>query len=714
MIGSRDQDMGDHDLSKREGGAATEAMVLSGKHNYHRWETQMLCLMETHYMRGLVDDAFVHGPRASSEKIRKQYDNLLKGWIFGSVSEGVLDTVVDRSSAKEVWDTLKSLYKLRSAEDVEPTMSSQQGPEEIETESEDSISEDIEADPFSLEAERRHAKARDKLGLMLYKDTSEWSWREIIKILEGDKDVLKDELWDNGNTLLHMVVEKGQNAYDIVEKLLLFIRKKKEEKEILEHKNADGSTALHVAVSVGNKHAMKLLVDQHKDLLTIRDKKDQDPLIKAFNNMQFDTFVYLFKVAVGNDKAKQLVISQGSKKGASLVVNAITAKQYSTAHELIRTFPKFSTESDRVLMAIARTFPNELNYWETLVYPTLTYLDVCGGGGGGGGRGAVPPIKHIEKKIKVSKEAKRVLQLVCYKIHMLTLLGTPHPYYDKPILEAAIKNADNVFTCILIYSPEAIKSRHENGYDIFQLAVIHRSDKIYNRLYLIGEDKNRYRTIKDSSENNMLHLAGRSAPSQVLKRRTGAALQLQRELQWFEELKNFMHPSAITEENSFGETPHQVFTREHENLVKEGEKWMKTTAESCSISAALITTIVFTAAITVPGGSDQQTGIPILPKRLIIGLCTLLLSITSMMVAFGATLYLLFCRENPWMLGPICGLSCLPILFFVTLQFPLIADLYRSTYVPIFHKRMRMRMRRKELGKAKAKEKHRRQAKEKC
>ncbi|KAI3701586.1 hypothetical protein L6452_26772 [Arctium lappa] len=155
---------------------------------------------------------------------------------------------------------------------------------------------------------------------------------------------------------------------------------------------------------------------------------------------------------------------------------------------------------------------------------------------------------------------------------------------------------------------------------------------------------------------------------------------------------------------------------------------MKATAESCSISAALITTIVFAATITVPGGSIQETSIPLfrkdiaftifaisdaislfistsslmvflsilttrfaekdflfsLPKRLIIGLCTLLVSITAMMVAFSTTLYLLFCRENPWMLGPICGFACLPILFFVTLQFPLIADLYRSTYVPMF------------------------------
>ncbi|XP_024963342.1 ankyrin repeat-containing protein NPR4-like [Cynara cardunculus var. scolymus] len=157
---------------------------------------------------------------------------------------------------------------------------------------------------------------------------------------------------------------------------------------------------------------------------------------------------------------------------------------------------------------------------------------------------------------------------------------------------------------------------------------------------------------------------------------------------------------------------------------------MKSTAESCSITAALITTIVFAAAITVPGGSNQETGIPMfkgtipftifavsdaislfasttallvflsiltarfseqdflvsLPRRLIIGLCTLFLSTTMMMIAFSATLFLVFVDQRNWMLAPIGGLTCLPIAVFVTLQFPLVVDLFRSTYFPIFGK----------------------------
>nr|KAJ0197947.1 hypothetical protein LSAT_V11C700362840 [Lactuca sativa] len=70
-----------------------------------------------------------------------------------------------------------------------------------------------------------------------------------------------------------------------------------------------------------------------------------------------------------------------------------------------------------------------------------------------------------------------------------------------------------------------------------------------------------------------------------------------------EEVENHVFPSCTTKEITFKETPNKVFRREHENLVKEAEKSMK--------AVALITTIVFSAAITVPGGSNQETGIPI-------------------------------------------------------------------------------------------------------
>ncbi|GMP22319.1 hypothetical protein CsSME_00000391 [Camellia sinensis var. sinensis] len=169
-------------------------------------------------------------------------------------------------------------------------------------------------------------------------------------------------------------------------------------------------------------------------------------------------------------------------------------------------------------------------------------------------------------------------------------------------------------------------------------------------------------------------------------------------------------------------TPAEVFTDTHQELVKEGERWMKDTASSCTIVAALIATVVFAAAITVPGGNNNNSGYPYfakhkafiifgifdalalfssiasvlmflsiltaryaehdflyaLPKRLIIGLVTLFVSILSTMIAFGATLYLMFGDNKVWILVPIVGFSCIPVTMFAALQFPLLVVMIKS------------------------------------
>nr|XP_043639100.1 uncharacterized protein LOC122610172 [Erigeron canadensis] len=238
-----------------------------------------------------------------------------------------------------------------------------------------------------------------------------------------------------------------------------------------------------------------------------------------------------------------------------------------------------------------------------------------------------------------------------------------------------------------------------------------------------------YRKFKDTNNNNILHLAGKLTPPHILGRSTGAALQLQRELQWFQEVKKLMLPDQLVQVNRDSLTPAMVFTNEHRDLLKEGEEWMKTTSQTFSIVAALIVTIVFAAAITVPGGNNQKSGMPLfkkktlfdifavsnaislfsgisallvflsilttrfaemdflksLPRRLILGLLALFLSTASMVLTFSAILFLVFYDQRHWMLA-ILGLSCVPIAVIVTLQFPLLVDLCKSTSIPIFGK----------------------------
>jgi hypothetical protein len=191
-----------------------------------------------------------------------------------------------------------------------------------------------------------------------------------------------------------------------------------------------------------------------------------------------------------------------------------------------------------------------------------------------------------------------------------------------------------------------------------------------------------------------------------------------------QEVESIVHPNTKEAFNDDGICPPELFTKNHKDLMKEGEQWMKDTATSCTVVGALILTIMFAAAITVPGGNDQ-TGLPMflkkkvfmlfiisdslslfssstsvlmflgvltsryaeddflksLPTKMIIGLSTLFFSIATMMIAFSAAL-LIMLRGDTWLVIPAICLASVPVTLFVWMQFPLLVDMSISTYGP--------------------------------
>ncbi|KAL7591998.1 hypothetical protein Lser_V15G33308 [Lactuca serriola] len=777
------------------------SVKLSSEPNYRLWEKQIGCLLKSYNLLGIVCEPI-------TPDLITRFDGLVKGWIFGSISEELLDNVVELESAKAVWDKLQSIYcpaimipqTVREEIDIVSAETTTEDRDVIPTEAEGSriktelikgkvanYKKEI-TDGFNCDSAGRKAMTVSKTerNRELCKAIEEWRWDHLESMIKKDKNLIIEPINSDGNTVLHIMVEIGFNYF--VNEMLSLI---KDAKLLPEMKNHDGSTALHIAALVGNKRAVELLIKKNKDLLATEDNKHETPLHKAFENMHLSIIEYLLKAANDDGKTKKTSTPLDIRKGVNLLVNVVSAKKYDLAKELIKKYPEFAVKEDEVLMAIAKTFPSGLDYSETLIYPSpeyyynrivmrakcvfsilevlcriiwdtpnntsilqhiaslirtiplgvlswiinfilllirmvylpffMFYFSLWKVS-----KTLIAPIENIEKKNKEPEEAKEVLKLVCNEIDKkkLEFPDAHSRYYTKPILEAARQNAYQVVDEILKRSPKAFMYKDKRGYDIIQLSVIHRSEKIFELIYYLGNARNIYKMMEDSSKNNMLHLVGRLAPWQRLKLRTGAALQLQRELQWREEVKRMVSPAYHTKENIFNETPDMVFTNEHKNLVLEGEAWMKTVAESCSITAALITTIVFAAAITVPGGNHQDNGFPMfagqipftifaisiaislfasstallmfqsiltsrfsehdflvsLPRRLIIGLCTLMISTTAMMVAFSVTLLLVFCHGKRWMLAPICALAFLPIASFITVQIPLMADLFQSTY----------------------------------
>ena len=64
--------------------------------------------------------------------------------------------------------------------------------------------------------------------------------------------------------------------------------------------------------------------------------------------------------------------------------------------------------------------------------------------------------------------------------------------------------------------------------------------------------------------------------------------------------------------NKENKTAEELFATRNEKLHKEAKEWLMRTTENCTLLSVFIATVAFAAAYTVPGGPDQNTGIPIL------------------------------------------------------------------------------------------------------
>ncbi|KAL8214586.1 hypothetical protein R6Q57_004035 [Mikania cordata] len=581
--------------------------------------------------------------------------------------------------------------------------------------------------------------------LPLYKAALRGDWDDAQDFINQDEEAITANINKYGFTALHIAVGTGKQGINFVEKLVAKLPPNLLLKMLT---SSEKYTPLHIAAVVGNTEAVKILVNKNQRLLYAEDVDGLLPIHRALINSHKDTFLYLLGVTKGNQHPYTFT----GNMGVTLLSNVIFAGYFDIALDLVTQYPELATtipsdSIDAPLMAIARkadAFESgcRLNFFDSLIYKyvplklerpnsnkkqgkmnftsvlediSFVVLKVLAR--------FVPHITHIQKLKLAHHQSLALVKCLCQEIGALNLQSNSI-HYSNPIIEAASNGAYEVVQEIADTFPQAIWYSDKSGHFMIQLAILHRCEKVYNLTYQMSDHKHFHKTLKDSYNNNLLHLAGKLAPTHKLNLVSGAALQMQRELQWFKEVETFVHPKYKTEKNSFEQTPEMLFSKEHKKLVRDGEEWMKKTADSYTVTAGLITTIVFAAAITVPGGNNGDTGHPIyakeasflifaiadaislftsttslllflsiltaryaeqdflftLPSRLIMGLATLFLSTTSMMIAFGASLYLLFGQGKYWILIPIAALSCLPITCFVTLQFPLLVELISCTY----------------------------------
>nr|XP_043612224.1 ankyrin repeat-containing protein At5g02620-like [Erigeron canadensis] len=552
------------------------------------------------------------------------------------------------------------------------------------------------------------------LCVPLYKASIKGDWVAAEVILRSHKHLVRCAITENWETPLHVAAsaESNTKSTSFVQNLVNMML----ENELL-LKNKGGDTPLNLAAAAGNVEIAKIMVRKNSLLPNIPNKSNMMPLYTAalFRNLQMVTYLYEVSVKMSDPCWEH-------QYKVWVFIKCVEADFFDIALQMLRDNPQIA-EGGGGLGALAEK-PDAFIEIKPNIISRLVNSVTCGKLGS-----ATRECKALEllRQIwtNIEKMPKTKIDAILRGPELVINKKRTSKYPSRILFVAAEMGNINFLVELINRYPDLIWKQNDDKQSIFHVAVYHRRESIYNLLHEIGSIKALIYPMRDREDNNMLHLAGNIASKNRLEDVSGVAFQMQRELLWFKEVESKIPPYYTERRNQKGKTPRDLFTETHKELVYEGEKWMKGTASKCMVVAALIATIVFGVAYTIPGGYDQTNGFPkfrdnapfivfvmldaislilsstsilvflsiltsryaqddfieSLPKKLMLGLSMLFLSIVTMMIAFSVSFFVLYDHRYYLIIaGCISILALVPIISYVVLHFPLLEDMYHSTY----------------------------------
>ncbi|XP_044499535.1 ankyrin repeat-containing protein At5g02620-like [Mangifera indica] len=291
-------------------------------------------------------------------------------------------------------------------------------------------------------------------------------------------------------------------------------------------------------------------------------------------------------------------------------------------------------------------------------------------------------------------------------------------YEPIPLLLATEKGIVEIVNKILEVCPQLVEHCNDLGQNILHVAIKHRQYEIFNHVKNMEIPMTRLVRKVDENGYTILHHAADMEPGTTKRHPEGPVYQLQEEIKWYKRVKEITpaHYAKFCSKD-VKETCEELFNSKHNKLLGQAQNWIRSTSQSCSAVAVLVATVVFAAAYTVPGGSNEQ-GYPIflnstlfllftvmdvialacsltsvvmflsilaspytydeflheLPRKLAIGFSLLFISLATTMIAFAATLLLIVRLEKPhWATTFIYTAAFLPVSIFALTSFPMYA-----------------------------------------
>ncbi|MED6179536.1 hypothetical protein PIB30_001828 [Stylosanthes scabra] len=637
-----------------------------------------------------------------------------------------------------------------------------------------SFGSNLQAD---IDIEQGGVMEGDPKARKLFRNVEENDWNAVKSILNKDDMAIYSTVLNSGRTVLHVAAIAGHQ--EMVKHLV-----GEGGERLLTKQDNRGYTALALAADLtGNRSIAKCMVEESSVLLSIKTKEGEIPLLLAAAMGHKKMTRYLYSVTPSS-----LLLNDNARNAVLLLSRCITAEIFDVALKLLQqhgdvlplTHESESLRPLKALVHMPSAFPSGTTFgilqwlcydflkvnieigssvpldkgpsmktFAGLYYPwhalfagrlfksvhrfilrtpfgqilgqLLSFLRLSIQ------NSVLLKFSGIKEIYKKKKTHHRVYQIMsCLRKRVACLNGSE--LRDASAYDAMLKAAKYGITEFIEWmrkaNPDLLWATDRNKRGIFSHAILNRKENVFNLIHAVHGRKEIVVSRTDAFGNNLLHLAAQLGPSSALADRSGAALQMQSEIQWFKAVEEIVHPKCKEAKNEDGKKPREIFTEQHDELAKAGEKWAKDTAGAFSIVGTLITTILFAAAFTLPGGNNQSTGEPmflydkaftvfivadalslfasstsvlifigiltsryaeidflqVLPWKLLAALVALFLSVVSMMVAFCAALLAMLKGKayHPLLVGAMV-LASIPVMVFIPSQLRLFLEIFGST-----------------------------------
>ncbi|KAF5930418.1 hypothetical protein HYC85_031291 [Camellia sinensis] len=568
-------------------------------------------------------------------------------------------------------------------------------------------------------------------------------WNEVLKIYESfdcPEDLQRMKITRSEERALHMALQMTMNKKK--ENFATF-REKREKvvKKLIEglqsvplDELADnrGNTPLHVAAKLEDQQKMCIyMAHTHPEGIGDRNHENETPLFLAALYGCKESFIALSDICCSNHGLRKIYEYGRRSIDGSTVLHCAVNEEYFGVPEKILRVKKVMNHSKRaragriinfVLKKIVVILEMKEKHRSSikLMNMLLREVWVCNYTNTGGKPTSDSENANILEITRIWNESQNQQE---QKDNQASLESRQKNKEEQatPILIAAKNGISEMVSQILDDFPVAIYDTNPEGKNVMLLALENRKLMVYKELMRRNVTKDLLHH-NDNVGNNALHHAAmvKIYPPSVAP---NAVLRMQWEIKWYEFIKEHLPKSMLAHQNKEGMTPDQVFMDTHADLVQNDTDWLMKTSDSCTIVAALIATVAFATSASLPGGIGGVLGEPVLkregmfevfaisslvalcfsltavlmflsiltsrhqamdfhvylPRKLLIGLTALFISIASMLVSFcgGHFFVLRNIIKRAQVVEYLVGF--LPVMFFIIAQCPLYIRLFSTT-----------------------------------